>query len=195
VISEITVHDSKLFTIEHLYDSTENEELISNFTVRGNAAGLENYLKYSSFDDEDGNLSRTYLVKDKMTRELAGYFTLRTGLITQKIPADNDKEVFDSLPAIELSNFAVNSQYKSHHPDMERVGLYMVQNFVFPLAKCISNFVGVNALYLYALPFEKLIKHYETMGFSRLPPELEQFVQAHVKPKYDEGCIFMYQTL
>lgn len=118
MISEITVHDSKLFTIEHLYDSTENEELISNFTVRGNAAGLENYLKYSSFDDEDGNLSRTYLVKDKMTRELAGYFTLRTGLITQKIPADNDKEVFDSLPAIELSNFAVNSQYKSHHPDM-----------------------------------------------------------------------------
>ncbi len=33
------------------------------------------------------------------------------------------------------------------------------------------------------------------MGFSRLPEHQEKFVQRHVKPKYDEGCIFMYQVI
>ena len=27
------------------------------------------------------------------------------------------------------------------------------------------------------------------------PPKQEKFVQRHVKPKYDEGCVFMYQVL
>ena len=40
-----------------------------------------------------------------------------------------------------------------------------------------------------------LIEHYGKMGFSRLPPKQERFVQHHVKPKYDEDCIFMYQVL
>lgn len=44
-------------------------------------------------------------------------------------------------------------------------------------------------------PEERLIKYYGQLGFSRLPGEQERFVQRHVKPKYDEGCIFMYQTL
>ncbi|WP_295058143.1 hypothetical protein [uncultured Fibrobacter sp.] len=48
---------------------------------------------------------------------------------------------------------------------------------------------------IYALPEEKLIEHYHTMGFSRLPEHQEKFVQRHVKPKYDEGCIFMYQVI
>lgn len=31
--------------------------------------------------------------------------------------------------------------------------------------------------------------------YSILPAEQETFAQTYVKPKYDEGCIFMYQTL
>jgi hypothetical protein len=58
-----------------------------------------------------------------------------------------------------------------------------------------SVYIGVNALYIYALPEEKLIDHYQTMGFERLLERQEKFVQRHVKPEYDEGCIFMYQTI
>ena len=58
-----------------------------------------------------------------------------------------------------------------------------------------SVYVGVNAVYIYALPEERLINHYRTMGFERLPEQQEKFVQCHVKPKYDEGCIFMYQPI
>ena len=35
----------------------------------------------------------------------------------------------------------------------------------------------------------------KNLGFSRLPPEKESFVYGHVKPKYDQDCIFMYQPL
>lgn len=45
------------------------------------------------------------------------------------------------------------------------------------------------------LPNERLIKHYKTLGFTRLSPEDEKYVHAHIKPKYDRKCIFMYQTL
>lgn len=48
---------------------------------------------------------------------------------------------------------------------------------------------------IYALPEERLMNHYKKMGFSRLPEAQEKFVQNHVKPKYDEDCIFMYQPL
>ncbi|MBO4630176.1 MAG: hypothetical protein J5687_09535 [Treponema sp.] len=58
-----------------------------------------------------------------------------------------------------------------------------------------AKYVGVNSLYIYALPEEKLIEYYKTVGFSRLPKEQEKFVQYHVKPEYDADCIFMYQIL
>ena len=76
-----------------------------------------------------------------------------------------------------------------------RMGLYAFKKFVLPIVQRMSVYVGVNALYVYALPEEKLIEHYRTMGFSRLPEHQEKFVQRHVKPKYDEGCIFMYQVI
>ncbi len=32
-------------------------------------------------------------------------------------------------------------------------------------------------------------------GFRSLAPDDEAFVYSHVKPKYDDGCIFMYQCI
>lgn len=63
------------------------------------------------------------------------------------------------------------------------------------LADFIRSFSGVAALYIYALPEPRLIEHYQKLGFRRLAPEKEKFVHRHVKPKYDDGCIFMYQML
>lgn len=191
MIVEFSVFDTEYLLIEHLSDTAENIELIKDFAVGNEASGLEDYLKFQALEDEKNNNSRTYLVKDKISKELVGYFSLRTGLITIQIMNDS----FDSIPAIELANFAVNKRYKESHPDAVRLGAYMLDHFIYPLARCMANYVGVNSLYIYAVPEEKLIEHYKRMGFSRLPETQEKFVQHHVKPKYDEGCIFMYQTL
>ena len=123
-----------------------------------------------------------------------GYFSLRNGLITMRVQ-DYEDECFDTLPAIELSNFAVNQKYKNKHPVSSKFGLFIFGEFILPLVKEIGKFSGVNTLYIYALPDGRLISHYETMGFERLPKNEEAFVYVHIKPRYDEDCIFMSQRI
>lgn len=188
---EPTVIDGKDFFIEHLSESDENERLIAGFRALNGAKGLENYLKCRALDDEKSMNARTYLVKDKSTGELAGYFSLRSGLIT--IQAYH--EHFDTIPAVELSNLAINGEYRKKHKDKKHLSYIFLQSFILPLAQTMSRYIGIASLYIYALPDEKLIEHYTKLGFTRLPKKQEKFVQNHVKPKYDEGCVFMFQNL
>lgn len=183
--------DAPAYSVEHLFDVPNYKRLIEDFTAGNDAAGLESYLKFAATGDEQANLARTYLVIDKATGELACYFSLRTGLITIQVTGDD----FDSLPAIELSNFAVNDAYRKKHKETKKLGVHIFDVFILPIARFMAQYIGANSLYIYALPFNKLIEHYATMGFSMLPEDQEKFVQSHVKPKYDAGCRFMYQTL
>ncbi len=184
--------ETDLFYYEHLFDSSDNQKLIYDFCVANTSGyGLERYLKELAQSDEKDGSARTYLVKDKFTHELAAYFSLKTGLFT--IDAGNG--YFYSISAVELSNFAVNFSYRQNHPNAKNLGSVVFADFVLPLVKYIRTFVGIQAIYIYALPHDKLIEHYKVMGFNRFEPEDEKFVHQHVKPKYDEGCIFMYQLL
>lgn len=184
--------DDKTFTYEHLFDSPSNELLIQDFTVK-NPAGknLARFLKELAPHNETSNADRTYLVKDKVSGEIAGYFALRTGLFALN---SGNGRIF-TVPSVELSNFAVNDSYRKSHPDIRKVGATIFNKFVMPLVKHIQMLTGVQALYIYALPEDRLIDHYSTFGFSRLSKEDEQFVYDRVKPAYDANCIFMYQIL
>ncbi len=186
-----TIFETSAYSVEHILETPNYKKLISSFTVGNDAEGLESYLKHASIGDEKANLARTYLVIDKASGELACYFSLRNGLITVQIEDDD----FDSLPAIELSNFAINDTYRQKHTELQKLGVHIFDVFILPISRCMSQYVGANSLYIYALPNDRLIEHYGTMGFSLLPEDQEKFVQAHVKPKYDAGCRFMYQTL
>ena len=186
-----TIFETSAYSVEHILEAPNYKKLISSFTVGNDAEGLESYLKHASIGDEKANLARTYLVIDKASGELACYFSLRNGLITVQIEDDD----FDSLPAIELSNFAINDTYRQKHTELQKLGVHIFDVFILPISRCMSQYVGANSLYIYALPNDRLIEHYGTMGFSLLPEAQEKFVQAHVKPKYDAGCRFMYQTL
>ena len=106
MIVEFSVYDTPDYSVEHLLDSSNNLRLIQEFEVGNQAGGLEDYLKYQAENDERNNNSRTYLVKDVVTGELVCYFSLRTGLITIQVTGDS----FDSFPAIERANLAVNKE-------------------------------------------------------------------------------------
>jgi hypothetical protein len=179
------------FVIEHLLDSAVNRQLIADFVAPNNAGGLESYLKLQAELDEVGNGSRTYLIKDATTGKLACYFSLRTGLVAVR----REDELFDTIPGVELANFAVNESYRSSGAKVAKIGGYVFRRFILPLVKSVSDLVGAQCLYIYALPEEKLIRYYSSLGFGRLPPDMESFVYSHVKPAYDQGCIFMYQEL
>ncbi len=180
------------FYYQHLFDSEDNIKEIEKFKVsQKSGKGLENYLKLMAAPEEDENFARTYLVKDNETHEIASYFTLKSGLFTLEMSEGQ----FYTVPSIELSNFAVNSSYRKQHPENAEIGKTTFREFILPLAKFIQMFLGAKSLYIFALPEDKLIKHYKEMGFTRLSKEKEKYVHSHVKPKYDDGCIFMYQIL
>ena len=180
------------FVVEHLVDTARNRRLLAAFSASRNAKGLEVYLKTCALADEAANESRTYLVKDSVTGELACYFSLRACLIP--LPLENG--LFTTVPAVELANFAVNAGYRSTQRPAKGIGAYVFLEFILPFALRSASFVAAKWLCIYALPEPKLLDYYcKNLGFSRLPPEKEAFVYGHVKPKYDQDCIFMYQPL
>ena len=182
------------FYCEHLLENTVNELLIKNFTVKNpSGENLANYLKLFSVPSETSNENRTYLIKDKITNEIAGYFSLRNGLFTLNDQLNPERMI--TVPAIELSNFAVNEIYRKGHPDAMKIGRAILYDFVIPIVKYIQSFTAVQALYIYALPEERLINHYISLGFNRLNKDDEKFVHQHVKPAYDKDCIFMFQII
>ena len=185
------VLESADFWVEHLTDVPDNLRLLKAFRSHGNASGLEMYLKELAIRDEKAHESRTYLVKDAMTGELAAYFSLRSCLI----PISVTKTLFDTIPAIEISNFAVNEDYRAKQRAVNKIGAYAFVNFIRPLAIHASTIIGAKWLCLYALPEMKLIDYYSGLGFTRLDKDRESFVYSPVKPKYDQDCIFMYQNI
>lgn len=182
------------FYCEHLFDNPMNEFLIQSFTVKNKSGeGLANFLKKHAAHSEEANENKTYLVKDKTTNEVAGYFALRNGLFTLHHPVYKDKMF--TVPAIELSNFAVNESYRQNHPNTLEIGRKILYDFIIPIFKYIQSLTAVQALYIYALPEDRLLGHYGALGFSRLEKDEEKFVHQNVKPAYDRRCIFMYQIL
>ena len=74
-----------------------------NFSVRDERGeGLVRYLQHDAFPDEEARVMRTYLVRDKRTTELAGYFSLKAGLISFNEAKTEAGVEFDTLPGVEL---------------------------------------------------------------------------------------------
>ena len=144
---------------------------------------------------------RTYLVRDVMTNECAAFFSLKAGLISineKKSDSSEDNEEineFDTLPGIELANFAVNTAYIEKHPRLKGIGKYIFGAFIIPLARVISEYIGVKMVYIFALPYDSLIKRYSEYGFQSLSDSAESSLHKRLKPRYDRFCKFMYMLL
>jgi len=182
----------EMFKCEHLDFGVFTKKQIKRFSVKyPSAQNLETFIKKTSKKEEMTKSNRVYLVKDSKSNEVAGYFSLRNGLFT----LEAGRGAFSSVPAVELSNFAINQNYLNDHPECKKLGELFFHRFILPLVKQVQDISGTQALYIYSLPYDKLMAHYGTLGFLRLDPDEEQFVHQHVKPMYDEGCIFMWQRV
>ena len=206
---------NEFFYCNHIGVSENDEKDIMGFSVRdAKGNGLINYLRHSAFPDEDDGTMRTYIVRDNATSEIVGYFSLKAGLISYNehdVPVIDDetgekvidketgrarmRHVFDTLPGVELANFAVNEQYVRKNPVMKGTGLIIYQRFILPIILKVSEAIGLKIIYLFALPYDDLIARYYKYGFKRLDEEYEDKIHSRLKPKYDESCIFMYTML
>ena len=204
---------NELFFCNHLGTSENDFDDIHNFKViRG--PGLLNYIQYYAIPDEDDGVMRTYVVRDNVSYEMVGYFSLKAGLISydeEDVPlldeetgeAVIDEETgemktqhfFKTMPGVELANFAVDQNYIEKHADLKGVGLVIFKRFILPIVRKTSESIGIKVLYIFALPYDDLISRYEKYGFSRLGETYEMELHSRLKPKYDGSCVFMYQLL
>ena len=198
---------SEMFYIDHLDpDNKEDVSAIQSFSINApEGKGLDIYLKDYSRIDEFENEMRTYLVRDIETDEFVGYFSLKAGLISLN---EDEKEIedeksgnkriireFDTLPGVELANFAINSNYINKYPYQKGVGKVIFNKFIIPIANTAASYIGIKMIYIFALPYEKLISRYINYGFIKLSAEAEYNLYKRIKPRYDENCRFMYQLL
>ena len=184
------------FYCNHIGASDADGQDIMAFSTRDRRGeGLVNYLQRFAFPDEEQGNMRTYLVRDSQTSELAGYFSLKAGLVSFNETKTETGADFDVVPGIEIANFAVNEGYIRKRPTLKGMGATIFSDFIQPLIEDVSQRVGVKVIYLFALPFERLIRRYEQYGFARLESDDEAELHKRLKPRYDEGCVFMYQML
>lgn len=192
----MAILQNNIFSCGHLGVCEKDEEDIQNFSVKDERGeGLVAYLKNQAFHDESAGIMRTYLVRDNYTAELVAYFSLKAGLISLNEVETEDGILFDTLPGTELANFAVNNEYLIKNPTFKGIGFVIFNDFIKPLVEEISKTIGVKIIYIFALPFEGLIKQYGKYGFRRLEAEHEAELHRRLKPRYDSECIFMYQML
>lgn len=188
--------ENEIFYCEPLLENEENMQLIQKFRIATETGlGLEQYLKKQAVSDEISHEARTYLVKDNVTNEIVGYFSLKTGMVASRKKWNFFHLEIDSLPAVELANFAVNSAYKVTHKEQTGIGSIIFLDFVLPIIKMAADRVGICIVYIFALPYNNLIRYYETLNFKRLSKVEEAFIHRNYKPRYDEGCIFMSRPL
>ncbi len=192
----------KVFDCRHI--SGDDIEKLSSFTVRKGGGFLADYLSHDTADgkvvspalyDEEMHNARVYLVIDKETDELAGYFALKAGYIAVHPSRRLFTKEFDTVPGVELANFAVNDSYIQAHGEQKGLGASIFKYCVLPIARDAQDYVGIRFIYIFALPDEGLIKRYQNYGFTRLNRLQEKSTHKLIRPRYDRGCIFMYQTL
>ena len=157
-------------------------------------AGLERYLKYQALFDEHSGVMRTYLVRFKSTHECVGYFSLKAGLVSVNEERASNNITFDTVPGVELANFAINNAFAQKH-NAKGLGYLLFSGLIAPFVQEHAKTLGIDMIYLFALPYERLMKTYESYGFHRLPHKAEEQLHQRLKPAYDESCIFMYQLL
>lgn len=209
------IFQSELFYCNHLGVSEKDEQDIMSFEIRDRkGAGLLYYIQHYAFSDEEDGTMRTYVVRDNRSSELVGYFSLKAGLISynghneyvvddstgEKLTDDVTGEfvirrTFDTLPGVELADFAVNQAYIKNHPYLKGVGLVIYNMFILPVIREAAKTIGIKILYIFVLPYNELISRYEKYGFTRLAPKLEADLHMRLKPNYDGSCIFMYRML
>ena len=170
---------------------------ISNFSIaRENCKGLVHYLKYEAFLDERSNKMKTYLVRDKYSSEIAAYFSLKAGLMSIENSEDEHDEFLDTLPGIELASFADNDSYINKHINLKGLGFIVFNDFILPIVEMASNLIGARILYIFALPYDTLLKCYvHKYGFRRLDKEQEEKLHKRIKNDYEKSCIFMYMLI
>jgi ribosomal protein S18 acetylase RimI-like enzyme len=89
------------------------------------------------------------------------------------------------IPAIELKMFAIDKKYR---------GLKLSETFLEDIYNVVIGnllqYIGADALILYAVPSDNVVQMYEKSGFKKMPFDYSMY-ESH----FDNGCIPMYKLI
>ena len=200
------------FYCEPLTSRIHNKRDIQSFTIDREEkyrsletiVGLEAYLKRCAWDDDKDGYVRIYLVKEVLTNAIVAYFGLKAGELCvgdsndfHVDKATGEKHTREVIPAVEISHFAVNDEYRRKREQkgkpINRLGELIFPAFIEEIIQRAKDMIGVKIVYLFAAGDEPLQRYYqERFGFSKriLDDEIVPMI-----PNYDNGCVFMYKTI
>ena len=176
-------------------DGRDERDIRAFEPVDPRGMGLVAYLQRQALSDELRGTMRTYLVRDNLTDELVGYFSLKAGLVSVNESGDAGGIEFDTVPGVELANFAVDGRFRRAHPEARGCCKAIFSDLVLPVVGQAAEVVGVAVLYIFSLPEERVMSNYEGYGFHRLGEEAERSLHSRLKLRYDQQCVFMYMML
>ena len=123
---------------------------------------------------------------------MVGWFSMQTSTL----PYQNKDSNFH-IPAVELTNFAIDKIYKKNHKDEfinTSIGMHVFFSFVEPIAYSVAKLVGCQDIYVFALNKLKLLDYYKNkLGFRTLPAS-EDFIQLP-NADYSKNLVFLYKPL
>ena len=108
-----------------------------------------------------------------------------------------ERDIDFHIPALELTNFAVDARYKKNHAAEYAevsIGEYIFFSFIVPLAKAVSKLCGCRDIFVFALNTPKLLHYYQSkLGFKYIE-DLTDLIELPVSG-YSKNLVFMYQPL
>lgn len=186
---------NSLYYCEHLVLTRETNEEIGDFLIFNHpeGKGLMDYLQQDAVRDENNGVMRTYFVRDRYTKDLAGYFSLRASSLKLEVMYGEETGIY---PCVELAYFAMNDAYMEIHPYNKGTGLLVFNDIIIPIAKSISQIIGAKGIVGFALNIPSLLERYiNDYGFSRLNRVNEEELHKLYRPANDDDCIFIYMDI
>ena len=134
------------------------------------------YLKDKFLDDK----AAVHYIINSENDELIAYFSLLAACIS--LSEYNDTNI---IPSIELKMYAVDKKYRGLN-----ISDKLLEAVYASVRQYSLKYVGAEALILYSVPAEKVLKMYEKSGFSKMPEHFSMY-----KSRFNEGCIPMYRFI
>lgn len=127
---------------------------------------LDNYFQKQASQDVKRNLSACFVLIDKNTDEISGYYTLSSNSIPQnQIPEDFKRKLppsYLSIPTILLGRLAINSKYQG-----KGFGQLLL---VDALKRCFDTSESIGAYAVIVDPLDhEAEQFYDKFGFIKLP--------------------------
>ena len=140
------------------------------------------YLKYKFLEDK----AVIHYIIDAENDNLIAYFSLlASSIFLNDTTKQNSLYASNIIPAIEIKMFAIDKKYRG----LKLSGLFLEDIYNVVIGHLLQ-YIGAEALILYSVPSDKVIRMYEKSGFKKMPLDYSMYTS-----NFNNRCIPMYKLI